>query len=56
MKLTIVDIAVVSLIVLKFTGVIDWTWVQTLSPFMIVFVIGLIEGAIETFEERKNEK
>ncbi len=56
MKLTIIDIAIVSLIVLKFAGVIDWTWAQTLSPLMIVFVIGLIQGAIETFEERKNKK
>jgi hypothetical protein len=56
MKLTIVDIAIVSLIVLKFAGVIDWTWAQTLSPLMIVFVIGLIQGAIETFEERRNKK
>jgi hypothetical protein len=56
MKLTIVDIAIVSLIVLKFTGVVDFTWGQVLSPLMIVFVIGLIEGAIETFEERRNKK
>jgi large-conductance mechanosensitive channel len=56
MKLTIVDIAVASLIVLKFTGVIDWTWAQTLSPLIILVVIGFIQGAIETFEERRNEK
>ena len=55
MKLTIVDIAIVSPIVLKFAGVIDWTW-ATLSPLMIVFVIGFIQGAIETFEERRNKK
>jgi len=56
MKLTFVDIAIVSLIVLKFTGVIDWTWGQVLSPLIILVVIGIIQGAIETFEERKNKK
>jgi len=56
MKLTIVDIAIVFPIVLKFTGVIDWTWGQTLSPLIILVVIGFIQGAIETFEERKNKK
>jgi hypothetical protein len=55
MKLTIVDIAIVSLIVLKFAGVIDWTWAQTLSPLIILVVIGFIQGTIEFFEERKND-
>jgi hypothetical protein len=56
MKLTIVDIAIVSLIVLKFAGVIDWTWGQVLSPLIILVVIGFIQGAIESFEGRKNKK
>jgi len=56
MKLTIVDIAIVSLIVLKFTGVIDWTWGQVLSPLIILVVVGFIQGTIESFEERKNKK
>ena len=56
MKLTIVDIAIVSLIVLKFTGVVDFTWAQVLSPLIILVVIGFIQGAIESFEERKNKK
>jgi hypothetical protein len=56
MKLTIIDIAIVSLIVLKFAGVIDWTWAQTLSPLIILVVIGFIQGAIESFEERRNKK
>ena len=56
MKLTIVDIATVSLIVLKFTGVVDLTWAQALSPLIILVVIGFIEGVIEFFEERKNKK
>jgi hypothetical protein len=55
MKLTIVDIAIVFPIVLKFAGVIDWTW-ETLSPLIILVVIGFIQGAIESFEGRKNEK
>ena len=56
MKLTIVDIAIVSLIVLKFTGVVDFTWGQVLSPLIILGVIAVIQGAIESFEERKNRK
>ena len=55
MKLGILDIAAICFIVLKLTGVIDWTWEQVLSVPIIVFIIGFVEGLIEYFT-KQNEK
>jgi hypothetical protein len=55
MKLGILDIAGICFIVLKLTGVIDWTWEQVLSVPIIVFIIGFVEGLIEYFT-KQNEK
>jgi hypothetical protein len=55
MKLGILDIAGICFIVLKLTGVIDWTWEQVLSLPIILFTIGFVEGVIEYFT-KQNEK
>ena len=55
MKLGILDYASIILIILKLTGVIDWTWEQVLSVPIIVFIIGFVEGLIEYFT-KQNEK
>ena len=56
MKLGILDIAGICFIVLKLTGVIDWTWEQVLSVPIIVFIIGFFEGLIEYFMKNQEEK
>jgi hypothetical protein len=56
MKLGILDIAGICFIVLKLTGVIDWTWEQVLSVPIIVFIIGFVEGLIEYFTKQNEEK
>jgi hypothetical protein len=56
MKLGILDIAGICFIVLKLTGVIDWTWEQVLSVPIIVFIIGFVEGLIEYFMKNQEEK
>ena len=56
MKLGILDIAGICFIVLKLTGVIDWTWEQVLSVPIIVFIIGFVEGFIEYFMKNQEEK
>ena len=55
MKLGILDIAGICFIVLKLTGVIDWTWEQVLSVPIIVFTIGFVEGLIEYFMKKQEE-
>ena len=55
MKLGILDIAGICFIVLKLTGVIDWTWEQVLSVPIIVFIIGFVEGVIEVFMKKQEE-
>jgi hypothetical protein len=55
MKLGILDYASIILIILKLTGVINWTWEQVLSVPIIVFIIGFVEGLIEYFT-KQNEK
>jgi hypothetical protein len=55
MKLGILDIAGICFIVLKLTGVIDWTWEQVLSVPIIVFIIGFVEGLIEYFTKQNEE-
>jgi|GWRWMinimDraft_1066009.scaffolds.fasta_scaffold19283_2 hypothetical protein len=56
MKLGILDIAGICFIVLKLTGVIDWTWEQVLSLPIILFTIGFVEGVIEFFMKKKEAK
>ena len=56
MKLGILDIAGICFIVLKLTGVIDWTWEQVLSVPIIVFIIGFVEGLIEYFMKNRRQK
>ena len=56
MKLGILDIAGICFIVLKLTGVIDWTWEQVLSVPIIVFIIGFVEGLIEYFMKKQEAK
>ena len=56
MKLGILDIAGICFIVLKLTGVIDWTWEQVLSLPIILFIIGFVEGLIEYFMKNQEEK
>ena len=56
MKLGILDIAGICFIVLKLTGVIDWTWEQVLSVPIIVSIIGFVEGFIEYFMKNQEEK
>jgi len=56
MKLGILDIAGICFIVLKLTGVIDWTWEQVLSVPIIVFIIGFVEGLIEYFMKKQETK
>jgi hypothetical protein len=56
MKLGILDIFGICFIVLKLTGVIDWTWEQVLSVPIIVFIIGFVEGLIEYFTKQNEEK
>ena len=56
MKLGILDIAGICFIVLKLTGVIDWTWEQVLSVPIIVFTIGFVEGVIEFFMKKQETK
>jgi hypothetical protein len=55
MKLGILDIAGICFIVLKLTGVIDWTWEQVLSFPIILFTIGFVEGVIEFFMKKQEE-
>jgi hypothetical protein len=55
MKLGILDIAGICFIVLKLTGVIDWTWEQVLSLPIILFTIGFVEGVIEYFMKKQEE-
>jgi hypothetical protein len=56
MKLGILDIAGICFIVLKLTGVINWTWEQVLSLPIILFTIGFVEGVIEFFMKKKEVK
>jgi hypothetical protein len=56
MKLGILDIAGICFIVLKLTGVIDWTWEQVLSLPIILFTLGFVEGVIEYFTKQNEEK
>ena len=55
MKLGILDIAGICFIVLKLTGVIDWTWEQVLSLPIILFTLGFVEGVIEVFMKKQEE-
>ena len=55
MKLGILDIAGICFIVLKLTGVIDWTWEQVLSVPIILFTLGFVEGVIEVFMKKQEE-
>ena len=56
MKLGILDIAGICFIVLKLTGVIDWTWEQVLSVPIILFTLGFVEGVIEVFMKKQETK
>jgi hypothetical protein len=56
MKLGILDIAGICFIVLKLTGVIDWTWEQVLSLPIILFTLGFVEGVIEVFMKKQETK
>lgn len=42
-------------IVLKLTGTIDWNWGQVLSPAIIAFSAGIIEGIIEVAVEHSQK-
>ena len=55
MKLGILDIAGICFIVLKLTGVIDWTWEQVLCLPIILMTIGFVEGVIEFFMKKQEE-
>ena len=56
MKLGILDYASIILIILKFTGVIAWTWGQVLCLPVILIAIGFIEGVIEFFMKKQETK
>ena len=55
MKLGILDYASIILIILKFTGVIAWTWEQVLCLPIILMTIGFVEGVIEFFMKKQEE-
>ena len=42
-------------IVLKLTGTIDWNWGQVLSPAIIAFFSGVVEGIIEAAVEHHSK-
>jgi hypothetical protein len=44
-------------IVLKLTGLVDFTWAQALCPAIIAFSAGVVEGIIEAFQnDKENQK
>lgn len=53
MKLKLLDYASVTLIILKLTGVINWTWGQVLCLPLILAACGFLDGIIENFTKRK---
>lgn len=45
------------LIVLKLTGLVDFTWAQALCPAIIAFSSGVVEGIIEAYQkDKENQK
>ena len=47
----IFEILTITFVVLKLTGLVDFTWWQAFSPAIIAFSCGLIEGVIEVIVE-----
>ena len=45
-QLNFIDLLTLAFIVLKLTGVIDWSWVWVLSPIWILVIIAVIAGII----------
>jgi len=57
MKYGIADFVSVALVVLKLTGVIDWTWAQVLCLPLIFFCWGAFQGLMDfVYEKVKQNK
>lgn len=56
MKFGIADFVSVALVVLKLTGVIDWTWAQVLCLPLIFFCWGIYQSVMEMIYENTQKK